>query len=100
MPRRDPPSWSFLTNHAHVLVCIANDPGARLRELAEQVGITERAVHRIVVELEDAGYITRRREGRRNQYTIRSESRLHDPVARDRDPSLGRLLELLTAPVP
>jgi DNA-binding MarR family transcriptional regulator len=53
------PSWTFLTNHAQVLVCIARDPGVRLRDIGDRVGITERAAHRIVVELADAGYITR-----------------------------------------
>ena len=60
--------WTFLTNHAQVLVCIARDPGIRLRDIGERVGITERAAHRIVVELADAGYITRERNGRRNQW--------------------------------
>jgi DNA-binding MarR family transcriptional regulator len=59
-------SWSFLTNHAQVLVCIAHDPGVRLREIAEAVGITERAAQRIVGELSAAGYVSRRRIGRRN----------------------------------
>ncbi len=89
------PSWNFLTNHAQVLVCIANDPGVRLREIAEEVGITERAVHRIVVELGDAGYITRERIGRRNQYTIKSDLPIHDPIARGRDQNVGQLLQIL-----
>jgi DNA-binding MarR family transcriptional regulator len=59
--------WSFLTNHARVLLCIANDPGVRLREIGDAVGITERAAHRIVTELADAGYISRARVGRREQ---------------------------------
>ena len=62
-------TWSFLTNHARVLLGIAHDPGMRLREIAERVGITERAVHRIVVVLADAGYISRTRQGRRTRYT-------------------------------
>jgi predicted transcriptional regulator len=90
-----PPSWNFLTNHAQVMVCIADDPGVRLREIAERVGITERAVHRIVGELGDAGYITRERIGRRNQYTIKSDLPMHDPIARGRDQSVGQLLEIL-----
>jgi len=64
------PGWTFLTNHAQVLVCVARDPGVRLREIGERVGITEPAAHRIVVELADAGYVTRQRNGRRNHYTI------------------------------
>ena len=78
------PAWSFLTNHARVLLCIARDPGLRLREIGETVGITERAAHRIVVELATAGYITRERQGRRNRYTIHSHLSLPDPLARDR----------------
>ena len=89
------PGWTFLTNHAQVLVCIARDPGVRLRDIGERVGITERAAHRIVVELADAGYITRQRNGRRNSYTINADSRLPDPIARGQ--SVGELLEILTA---
>jgi uncharacterized membrane protein len=92
----DVPSWNFLTNHAKVLVCIANDPGMRLREIGDQVGITERAAHRIVSELGAAGYITRQRIGRRNQYMINSDRSVHDPIARAQ--SVGRLLEILAAP--
>jgi predicted transcriptional regulator len=91
------PTWTFLTNHAQVLVCIANDPGVRLRDIAERVVITERAVHRIVVELGDAGYVTRRRNGRRNEYTIKSDLPIHDPVMRGRGKNVGKLLEILTA---
>jgi hypothetical protein len=87
--------WTFLTNHAQVLVCISHDPGVRLRDIGERVGITERAAHRIVVELADAGYITRRRNGRRNQYTINAQLPLPDPVAREQN--VGELLEILTA---
>jgi MarR family len=90
------PSWTFLTNHARVLVCIADDPGVRLREIGERVGITERAAHRIVVELAAAGYITRERNGRRNQYTINTHLPVHDSIARKQN--VGQLLEILTAP--
>jgi hypothetical protein len=90
------PGWTFLTNHAQVLVCIARDPGIRLRDIGERVGITERAAHRIVVELADAGYIARERKGRRNHYTIRAHFPLPDPIARER--SVGELLAILTAP--
>jgi hypothetical protein len=89
------PGWTFLTNHAQVLVCIARDPGVRLRDIGERVGITERAAHRIVVELADAGYITRQRNGRRNSYTVNADSPLPDPIARGRN--VGELLEILTA---
>ncbi len=89
------PGWTFLTNHAQVLVCIARDPGVRLRDLGERVGITERAAHRIVTELADAGYITRQRNGRRNQYTINGQYPLPDPIAREQN--VGELLDILTA---
>jgi MarR family len=89
-------SWTFLTNHAQVLVCIANDPGVRLRDIGERVGITERAAHRIVTELADADYITRQRNGRRNQYTINTHLPLPDPIAREQN--VGELLEILTGP--
>ncbi len=90
------PNWTFLTNHALVLVCIAEDPGVRLREIGERVGITERAAHRIVVELAAAGYITRQRNGRRNRYTINARLPVHDPIAREQN--VGQLLGILTAP--
>ncbi len=89
------PGWTFLTNHAQVLVCIARDPGVRLRDIGERVGITERAAHRIVVELAEAGYITRERNGRRNTYTVNAHSRLPEPIARGQ--YVGELLEILTA---
>jgi predicted ArsR family transcriptional regulator len=83
-----------LTNHAQVLVCIARDPGVRLREIGERVGITERAAHRIVAELADAGYITRQRNGRRNHYKINAHLPLPDTIAREQN--VGQLLEILT----
>ncbi len=88
------PSWTFLTNHAQVLVCIAHDPGIRLRDIGERVGITERAAHRIVVELAGAGYITRERNGRRNHYTINGHFPLPDPIAGKQN--VGELLAILT----
>ena len=90
-----PPGWPFLTNHGQVLVCIAHDPGVRLRDIGERVGITERAAHRIVVDLVAAGYITRQRNGRRNQYTINARMPLPDPIASEQN--VGELLEILTA---
>jgi DNA-binding IclR family transcriptional regulator len=90
----EPASWSFLTNHARVLVCIAQDPGVRLREIGAAVGITERAAHRIVGELADAGYVSRRRIGRRNHYTIRPDLPVPDSLARNR--RVGDLLAVLT----
>lgn len=83
------PRWTFLTNHARALICIAHDPGARLREIGERVGITERATHRIVTELLEAGYITRTRDGRRNRYTVNTH-----PLAGDQN--VGDLLSILT----
>jgi hypothetical protein len=93
LPRSRQPGWSFLTNHARVLLCIANDPGVRLREIGDAVGITERAAHRIVTELADAGYISRARVGRRNRYTIQSDLPIPDPLAREQ--RIGDLLTLL-----
>lgn len=87
------PAWSFLTNHARVLLCIAHDPGIRLREIGATVGITERAAHRIVGELAAAGYISRQRNGRRNRYTIQTQLPLPDPVAREQ--TIGDLLAIL-----
>jgi hypothetical protein len=96
MAEKPAPGWTFLTNHAEVLVCIARDPGIRLRDIGERVGITERAAHRIVVELADAGYITRHRAGRRNNYTINAHFLLPDPIAREQN--VGELLAILTGP--
>lgn len=93
MARKEPPTWSFLTNHAQVLLRIAEDPGARLREIGDAIGITERATHRIVVELVDAGYISRERAGRRNRYTIQADLPLHDRVPRAQ--KIGDLLAIL-----
>jgi predicted transcriptional regulator len=87
------PTWTFLTNHARVLVCIARDPGVRLREIGERIGITERAAHRIVTELAAAGYITRERNGRRNRYTINADLPLADPIAGEQN--IGVLLDIL-----
>jgi DNA-binding MarR family transcriptional regulator len=88
------PTWSFLTNHARVLLCIAQDPGIRLREIGDLVGVTERAAHRIVDELVAAGYVSRMRSGRRNRYTIHRHLPLPDRIAREQ--KLGELLSILT----
>jgi hypothetical protein len=98
VPPEGTPSWSFLTNHAQVLLCIAHDPGVRLRDIGEAVGITERAAHRIVAELAAAGYIARRRTGRRNHYTIKSHLPVPDPLAREQ--KIGDLLAVLTGDSP
>jgi DNA-binding IclR family transcriptional regulator len=87
--------WAFLTNHARALICIARDPGMRLVDIGGHLGITERAAHRIVAELDAAGYISRRRNGRRNHYTINTHLPLPDAIAREQ--SIGELLEILTA---
>ena len=81
---------AFLTTHARALVCLARDPGVRLREIGERAGITERAAHRIVADLLAAGYITRARTGRRNRYTINTDRPLPDPLARGQN--VGDLL--------
>lgn len=73
-------SWTFLTNHAHVLLCLVEQPAARMREVAVRVGITERAVQRIVAELEEAGYLSRMREGRANRYLVHDDLLLRHPV--------------------
>jgi predicted transcriptional regulator len=86
-------AWTFLSNHAHVLLCIARDVNVRVREMAEAVGITERAVHRILGELEEAGVIVRTREGRRTRYEIHDELPLRHPI--ESQHSIGELLRLV-----
>jgi Winged helix-turn-helix DNA-binding len=86
-------SWSFLTNHARTLLCIAADPGVRLRDIATSVGITERRAHAIVTDLVNAGYVVKDRDGRRNQYRIQTELPLRDPINRQR--TIGELIDLL-----
>ena len=72
--------WTFLSNHTHVLICIAEDPTVRMRDLAAQVGITERAVQRIVADLRAAGYLSLERQGRRNHYLVHSRMPMRHPV--------------------
>lgn len=92
--RPDPdPAWTFLTNHAHVLLCIAREPELRMRDVANLVGITERAVQRIVADLEEAGYLERTRQGRRNRYTVRADLPLRHPV--EWHAKVATLLELV-----
>ena len=88
------PQWTFLTNHAQVLLCVATAPDIRLREIGDVVGITERAAHRIVGDLVDAGYVSRERTGRRNRYAVNSHLPLPDPLARSQ--RVGDLLMILT----
>lgn len=90
--------WTFLSTHGLVLLCIAQDPGVRLRDVGAQVGITERAAHRIVTELVAAGYLARERDGRRNRYEINDDLALPDPVVGDR--KLRDLLALSTVAGP
>ncbi len=85
--------WTFLSNHAHVLLCIAREPEIRLRDVAERVGITERAVQRIVADLEADQYLERARSGRRNRYRLHPELPLRHPVVAHRD--VGALLALV-----
>ncbi len=87
------PSWTFLSNHAHVLLLLAADPEIRLRDVAVRVGITERAVQRIVADLEQGKYIERERNGRRNHYHVHQELPLRHPVESHRD--VGSLLALI-----
>lgn len=77
-------AWTFLTNHAHVLLCIAREPEMRMRDVATLVGISERAVQRIIADLEEAGYLERRRRGRRNRYSVRPDLPLRHPIERHR----------------
>lgn len=86
-------AWSFLTNHARVLLCIAEDPTVRLREIGDRVGVTERAAYRIVDELVAAGYVSRRRSGRRNHYTVHRDLPLPDRLSRTQP--LDELLAIL-----
>ena len=87
------PTWNFLSNHAHTLISLAENPRARMRDVADSVGITERAAMRIVAHLEDAGILTRHKEGRRNWYEIHEEQRLRHPL--ESHCSIGSLLSLV-----
>jgi hypothetical protein len=86
-------SWSFLTNHARVLLCIAHDPGARLRDIAASVGITERSAFGIVTDLAEAGYVVKQKDGRRNRYQIQAHLPLPEPASQE--PAIGDVLALL-----
>jgi DNA-binding MarR family transcriptional regulator len=88
--------WGFLTNHARALLCIAGDPGVRLREIATTVGITERAAFGIVDDLVVAGYVHKDKQGRRNRYTVQAEQALPEALLRER--TVGQLLRLLSEP--
>jgi predicted ArsR family transcriptional regulator len=85
--------WSFLTNHARVLLCISHDPGVRLREIAERVGVTERTAYGIVTDLTAAGYVVKQKDGRRNRYQIQAHLPLPETDSRER--TIGEVLALL-----
>ncbi len=86
--------WSFLTNHARVLLCVARDPGVRLRDIAATVGITERSAFAIVTDLAKAGYVVKRKDGRRNSYQVQAHLPLPEPTAQEH--SIGEVLTVLT----
>jgi len=86
-------AWGFLTNHAHVLLCVARDPQSRTRDIAEQVGITERAAQRILADLIGAGYVNRTKVGRRNNYKVNPRGHLRHPALREL--SIGVLIDVL-----
>jgi DNA-binding transcriptional ArsR family regulator len=86
-------NWTFLTNHARVLLCIAHDPGVRLRDIAARLGITERSAYGIVTDLTEAGYIVKQKDGRRNRYEIQAHLPLPEPTSRER--TVGEVLDLL-----
>jgi hypothetical protein len=86
-------AWRFVTNHAHVLECIDADPTSRLRDIAASVGVTERTAAHIVNDLQQAGYLTKIRNGRRNQYTVHGELALRHPRHRHR--TVGDLIRFL-----
>lgn len=85
--------WSFLTNHARVLLCISHDPGVRLRDIAARTGITERTAYGIVTDLADAGYVVKQKDGRRNRYEIQAHLPLPETDGRER--TIGEVLALL-----
>ena len=87
-------NWTFLTNHARVLLCIAHDPGVRLRDIAASLGITERSAFAIITDLVEAGYVVKEKAGRRNRYHIQAHLPLPEPDGRE--PTVGEILALLT----
>ena len=87
-------SWSFLTNHARVLICVAHDPGVRLRDIAASLDITERSAFGILTDLTEAGYVVKQKNGRRNRYHIQAHLPLPEPVGRER--TVGEVLAILT----
>jgi hypothetical protein len=88
-------NWSFLTHHARVLMCIAHDPGARLRDIAAGLGTTERSAYGIVTELAEAGYVVKQKDGRRNRDQIRAHLPVLEPGTRE--PAIGEVVALFAA---
>jgi IclR helix-turn-helix domain len=88
-------SWSFLTKHALVLLCIAHDPAARLRDISASLGITERSAHGIITDLAEAGYVVKQKDGRRNRYQI--QAHLPVPGPGTREPAIGEIAALFAA---
>ena len=86
-------TWSFLTNHARALVCIAHDPGVRLRDIATTLDITERSAYSIVTDLTASGYVVKSKDGRRNRYQIQAHVPLREPITRER--TIGEVLDVL-----
>ncbi len=86
-------NWTFLTNHARALLCIAHDPGVRLRDIAASLGITERSAYGIVTDLAEAGYVVKQKDGRRNRYEIQAHLPLPEPTSRES--TVGEVLALL-----
>ena len=86
-------AWSFLTNHARVLVCIAHDPGVRLRDIAATLGITERSAYGIVTDLTESGYVVKEKDGRRNRYQIQAHLPLREAITQER--TIGEVLDVL-----
>ena len=88
--------WTFFSNYAHVLVCLAENPEARLREVADRVGITERSAQRLISHLDEAGILTRVKHGRRNSYLIDIDIHLRHPI--EEHCTVGELLTLILTP--
>ena len=91
--RREAPGWTFLSNHAHVMICLAQDPAIRVRDMARLIGITERAVLKILADLVEEGMVERYREGRRNSYELDTDRPLRHPI--ESHHTVGELIELI-----
>ena len=90
------PDWTILSNYGHVLVCLAENPGVRLRDIADRVGITERTAQRLITQLDEAGILTRVKLGRRNSYYIDTSAHLRHPI--EEHCTVGELLKLVLSP--